>query len=269
MARSSQSGHGKTMDQSFWDSHGDEISAAITLAVAILVALVVDRLLIGRAERATQQMETSQFSREARTRLRVIRRLVFVGIIVIGAVAALSQFTEVRRFATLLLGSTAVVAAIIGFAGRTVIANFVAGVLMAITQPIRIGDRVSIGDEIDGRVTDVALTYTSLDAGDGAVTVVPNEKVVTEVVVNRSAGSPKAPVMAEVWLPLDSDVEAARAALEGGDVTSVRVAEITSDGVRLQVRASMGGGPDRESRESELRERAHAALRSAGVLKAE
>lgn len=257
------------MDESFWDSNGDEISAAIIIAAAVLLAIVVDRFMIGRAERATQHLETAQFSREARTRLRVIRRLIFVGIILIGAIAALSQFTEVRRFATLLLGSTAVIAAIVGFAGRTVIANFVAGVLMAITQPVRIGDRVSIGDEVDGRVTDVALTYTSLDAGDGAVTVVPNEKVVTEVVVNRSAGNPKAPVMAEVWLPLDSDVEAARTALEGGDVTSVRVAEISSDGVRLQVRASMDAGRDRETSESELRERSHAALRSAGVLKAE
>ena len=255
------------MDETFWDSHGDEISAAITIAVAILLALVVDRFLIGRAERATQHLETAQFSREARTRLRMIRRLVFLMIILIGAIAALSQFTEVRRFATLLLGSTAVVAAIVGFAGRTVIANFVAGVMMAITQPVRIGDRVSIGDDVQGRITDVALTYTSLDTGDGALTVVPNEKVVTEVVVNRSAGSPKAPVRAEVWVPLDADLEAGRKALEGGEVTSVRVAEVTSDGVRLEVKAPMEGARDRESREAELRERAHAMLRSAGVLK--
>lgn len=257
------------MDQSFWDSHGDEISAAITIAVAVLLAIVVDRFLIGRAERATQQMETSQFSRGARTRLRVTRRLVFLVIILIGIVAALSQFTEARRFANLLLGSTAVVAAIVGFAGRTVIANFVAGVLMAITQPVRIGDRISIGtDEVDGRVTDVALTYTSLDTGDGALTVVPNEKIVTEVVINRSAGNPKAPVLAEVWVPPDADLESARRALEGTEVTSIRVAEISNEGARLELRASMEGGRDREAREAELREHAQAALRGAGVLKA-
>ena len=256
------------MDQSFWDSHGDEISAAITIAVAVLLAIVVDRFLIGRAERATQQMETSQFSRGARTRLRVTRRLVFLAIILIGIVAALSQFSEIRRFANLLLGSTAVVAAIVGFAGRTVIANFVAGVLMAITQPVRIGDLISITDEVDGRVTDVALTYTSIDTGDGAMTVVPNEKIVTEVVVNRSVGSPKAPALAELWVPRDTDLEAARKALEGTEVTSVKVAEVATDGVRLELRASMDGGRDRESREAELREHGQGALRSAGLLNA-
>jgi small-conductance mechanosensitive channel len=199
----------------------------------------------------------------------VTRRLVFLAIIVVGVFAALSQFTEVRNFANLLLGSTAVVAAIIGFAGRTVIANFVAGVLMAITQPVRIGDRISIGDEVDGRVTDVALTYTSIDTGDGAMTVVPNEKIVTEVVVNRSVGSPKTPALAELWVPRDADLEAARKALEGTEVTSVRVGEITGDGVRIELRASMDGARDREAREAELRERAQGALRRAGVLKSE
>jgi len=256
------------MDPSFWDSHGDEISAAITIVVAVLLAIVVDRFLIGRAERATQHLETSQFSRGARTRLRVTRRLVFLAIILIGIVAALSQFTEIRRFANLLLGSTAVVAAIVGFAGRTVIANFVAGVLMAITQPIRIGDRISIADEVDGRVTDVALTYTSIDTGDGAMTVVPNEKIVTEVVVNHSVGSPKAPVLAELWVPLDTDLEAARKALEGGEVTSVRVAEVSSEGIRLELQASIDGARDRVTREAELREHGQTALRSAGLLKA-
>ena len=82
---------------------------------------------------------------------------------------------------------------IIGFAARPVLANFVAGVLMAIRQPIRIGDLISIGEEVHGRVNDIALTYTSVDRGDGSLLVIPNEKVITEVVVNHSAGNRRAP----------------------------------------------------------------------------
>lgn len=254
------------MEPTFWDSHGDEVQAAISIVVAIVLAIVVDRFLIGRAVRATENMETAQFSREARTRLRLIRRLVFLSIVLIGAAVALSQFGEVRRFAALLLGSTAVVAAIVGFAGRTVIANFVSGVLMAITQPVRIGDRVQVGDEVSGRVSDIALTYTKLDPGDGSILIVPNEKVMTEVVANRSVGGPRAPVTVRAWLPPDADLEAARKALEGTAVTSVRVLELTADGARLEVKAAMEPGRDREAREAELRERTHEALRRAGVL---
>jgi small-conductance mechanosensitive channel len=255
------------MDQTFWQAHGDEVSAAITLAVAIVLAIGVDHFLIGRAERATENLDTGQFSREARTRLRLIRRLVFLAIILIGIALALSQFTSIKRFATGVLASTAVLGIIIGFAGRQVIANLVGGVLMTITQPIRIGDLVSIGEDVHGRVVDIALTYTRIDAGDGRLTVVPNEKVTTEVVINHSAGNRQAPVTVELWVPPDADLEAARRALEGSEVTSVRLTEINADGGKLELKAAMEAGGDREAREAELRERAQTSLRGAGVLK--
>jgi small-conductance mechanosensitive channel len=253
-------------EQSFWQQHGDEISAAITILVAVAIAVIVDRLLIGRAMKATMRLDTGELSREARTRLRLIRRLLFLVIILIGIALALSQFTSIKRFATGVLASTAVLGIIIGFAGRQVIANLVSGVLIAVTQPIRIGDLVSIGEEVHGRVTDIALTYTRVDAGDGSLIVVPNEKVATDVVVNHSAGNSAAPVTVDVWLPPDADVEEARRTLERGEVTSARLVELTPDGARLQVKAAIDAGIDREAHEGELRERAQGSLREAGLL---
>jgi small-conductance mechanosensitive channel len=257
------------VEQSFWQEHGDEISAAITLAVAILIAIIVDRVLIGNAVKATVRMDTGELSREARTRLRLIRRLLFLVIILIGVALALSQFTSIKRFATGVLASTAVLGIIIGFAGRQVIANLVSGVLLAITQPIRIGDLVSIGDEVHGRVTDIALTYTQVDAGDGSLIVVPNEKVATEVVVNHSAGNSAAPVTVDVWLPPEADVEAARKALEHGEVTSAHLMELTPEGARLKVKAAIDAGANREAHETDLRERAQGVLREAGLLRSQ
>jgi small conductance mechanosensitive channel len=254
-------------DQSFWQQHGDEISAAITIAVAVLVAIVVDRLLIGMAVKATTRVDTGELSREARTRLRLIRRLLFLAIILIGVALALSQFTSIKRFATGVLASTAVLGIIIGFAGRQVIANLVSGVMLAITQPIRIGDLVSIGDEVHGRVTDIALTYTRVDAGDGSLIVVPNEKVATDVVINHSAGDSHAPVTIDVWLRPDADVEAAKAALEKGEVTSTRLVELTPEAARLRVKAAVDAGVDREGHGAELREKAQDVLREAGLLR--
>jgi small conductance mechanosensitive channel len=254
-------------DQSFWQQHGDEISAAITIAVAVIVAIVVDRLLIGGGLKAATRVDTGELSREARTRLRLIRRLLFLLIILIGVALALSQFTSIKRFATGVLASTAVLGIIIGFAGRQVIANLVSGVLLAITQPIRIGDLVSIGDEVHGRVTDIALTYTRVDGGDGSLIVVPNEKVATDVVINHSAGDSHAPVTIDVWLRPDADVDAAKAALEKGEVTSTRLAELTPEGARLVVKAAVDAGIDRQGHEAELREKAQGVLREAGLLR--
>jgi small-conductance mechanosensitive channel len=254
-------------EQTFWQAHGDEISAAITLLVAVAIAVIVDRVLIGRAIKATTRLDTGELSREARTRLRLIRRLLFLAIILIGVALALSQFASIKRFATGVLASTAVLGIIIGFAARQVIANLVAGVVVAFTQPIRIGDLVSIGDEVHGRVVDITLTYTSVDPGDGSLIVVPNERVTTDSVVNHSAGNSSAPVTVDVWLPPDADVEAARKALEHGEVTSAHLMELTPEGARLQVKAAKDAGADREAYETELRERTQGILREAGLLK--
>ena len=255
------------VDESFWDSHGNEIEAAIMLIGAVVLALLVDRFLLGRAERATEGMETSQFSREARTRLRLVRRLVFVGIILIGVALALSQFTEIKRVATALLASTAVLGLIIGFAAQTVLANFVAGILMAIRQPIRIGDLISLGEEVYGRVVDIALTYTAVDHGDGSLLVIPNAKVITEVVQNHSSGNRRAPVTAQLWLPPDADLDAARKALEGSEMTGLRLEELTAEGARIEVKSTVEPGRDRLARAAEVRERAQSAFREAGLLR--
>ncbi len=99
----------------------------------------------------------------------------------------MSQFTELKRLATGILASTAVLAAIVGFASQHTIANVVAGVMLAVTQPIKIGDRIEFED-VDGRVTDITLSYTYVDPGDGSSVVIPNQMLVEGIVHNRSTG---------------------------------------------------------------------------------
>jgi len=98
---------------------------------------------------------------------------------------ALAQFTELKRLATGILASTAVLAAIIGFAAQHTIGNMVAGVQLAISQPIKIGDRISF-EEVSGRVTDITLSYTYVNPGDGTAVVIPNQMLVDGIVHNLS-----------------------------------------------------------------------------------
>jgi small-conductance mechanosensitive channel len=127
----------------------------------------------------------SQVSRSTKTRLRFLRRLVILVVFLVLVAIALAQFTELKRLATGILASTAVLAAIIGFAAQHTIANMVAGVQIAISQPIRIGDRIAF-EETSGRVTDITLSYTYVDPGDGTSVVIPNQLLVEGVVHNLS-----------------------------------------------------------------------------------
>jgi small-conductance mechanosensitive channel len=135
--------------------------------------------------------QVSQVSRSTRTRLRILRRLLLVAVVLVLAAIALSQFTELKRLATGILASTAVIGLIIGFAAQHTIANMVAGVQLAVTQPIRIGDRIGF-EEIEGRVTDITLSYTYVDPGDGSAIVIPNQMLVDGIVHNRSTGDTQA-----------------------------------------------------------------------------
>lgn len=127
----------------------------------------------------------SQVSRSTKTRLRFLRRLLILVVFLVLVAIALSQFTELKRLATGILASTAVLAAIVGFAAQHTIGNMVAGVQLAVSQPIKIGDRITF-DEVEGRVIDITLSYTYVDPGDGTAVVIPNQLLVEGIVHNLS-----------------------------------------------------------------------------------
>lgn len=254
------------MEETFWEANGNWISAAITLLITFAVAFLVDRVVIGRATRVASRVSETTVSRAAKTRLRMIRRLVFAAIIIVGLGIALSQFDKLNKLANAVLASSAVIGIVLGFAAQRILANPLAGILLAISQPIRIGDKVTIEDET-GRVDDLTLSHTYINTGDGRLVIVPNESVVTNVVVNRSTGDLTAPAMASLWVPPDADLSRAKEALARLEPSQVEVAEMTPDGIRLEVHGPRRpGGTGASGEEAALRERAQRALRDAGVL---
>jgi len=106
-------------------------------------------------------------------------------IFLVVAMLALSQFTELKELATGVLASTAVVGLVVGFAAQRTLANLIAGIQIAVSQPIRIGDRLTF-EECEGRVTDITLSYTYIDPGDGSSVVIPNQLLVEGIVHNKS-----------------------------------------------------------------------------------
>ena len=127
----------------------------------------------------------SQVSRSTKTRLTILRRLLLLATILVVAAIVLAQFTSLGKLAAGIFASTAVIGLIIGFAAQNTISNIIAGVLIAITQPFRIGDRVGF-EEREGRVTDITLSYTFIDPGDGSRVVIPNQMLVQGIVHNHS-----------------------------------------------------------------------------------
>jgi hypothetical protein len=146
----------------------------------------------------------------------------------------------------------------------------VAGVQLAVAQPIRLGDRVSFEEE-EGRVTDLTLSYTYVDPGDGRMVVIPNEKMVSGTIFNHSTGNQAAPVTISAWLPASCDLARAEAVIkEGTGAETVEVAEWTTDGVRLEVKLPARAHSTRAGgEEAALRKRTQRILQEAGLLQSE
>jgi small-conductance mechanosensitive channel len=217
---------------SFWGDHRNAITAVLTLIAAFALAQVVDRAISHRGSKLASAMPGALSSPVASTRLRLVRRLIYAAIIVIGVALALSQFPSVKRVATGILASSAVLGLVIGFAARQTLANAVAGVLLAITQPIRIGDLITFEDST-GNVEDIRLTYTYVRTDDGTRVVIPNERLAQNTVLNHTILDASLKVEVSVWIPSGADPIRALSVLRGGEDVEVSVAEIDKDGIRL------------------------------------
>ena len=244
---------------------GDWISAGVALLIAFVVATLVDRVFRSRAAREVTQL--SGLTPGGATRLRFVRRLLYAVIVLIGVAIAVSGFPGVQSVARSLLASGAIAAAIIGFAARQVLANFVAGIMLAVTQPIRVGDWVTFEGNY-GVVADVRLNYTILKTATHQRIVIPNEKLAGGVLKNDTLVVDVVSLHVSVWVPPETDVEAAISALEDETQQEVTIAEAVPWGTRLSVGSDPVAPPDRGPGEAALRRRCLARLRKEGLLRA-
>jgi small-conductance mechanosensitive channel len=234
------------------------------VAVAFAVASFVDRALRSRGAQLAENV-LGGLTREADTRLRFVRRLVYAGIVFVGVAFALSEFSGVHRLATSLLASGAIAAAILGFAARQTLANLVAGVMLAVTQPLRVGDWVAFEDHY-GVVDDIRLNYTVLRTAGGQQVIVPNERLAGGILRNDTLVADVAAPDVSLWLPLDVDAERAAAALEEETGHDVTVAEVAPDGVRLSVSGDPVPPGEKGRREADIRAQCLRRLRVDGLL---
>jgi small-conductance mechanosensitive channel len=232
------------------------IIAAVVFAAISLLARVVDVLLARR-----------HLAPEAVTRYRILRRTVTVSILVVGFFSALLVIPQVRAVAGGLLASSAVLGVIIGFASQRTLGNFVAGLLIAITQPVRLGDRVTYAGE-DGVIEEIGLTYTFIRTQDKARLVVPNEKLASDTIRNSTIRSRETFAEITVPVPLSADLGAAVDGLrsEVAQERDVSVYVSALDGsATITIRAAAASEDDAQELERELRVRAHGRLRALGV----
>lgn len=214
------------------------------------------------------RMSRQELPPGAVTRYRVLRRSLMAAIIIVGVLSALLVVPQVRAIAAGLLASSAIVGLVVGLAAQRPLANFVAGVVIAFTQPLRLGDQVTV-DDVEGIVEEIGLTYTYIQTPDNARLVIPNEKLASDTIRNSTIVTREKLAQVTVQVPLDKDLDAVVDLLRSetaGDPRSEVLVTGLNGSASVTVRTWAADANELERLESDVRQRIARVLREKKLL---
>ena len=158
-----------------------ESTAEAVAHIFTLVLIAIVSWLVIKTTNLLQDCVVSRFdieqkdnlrARKIRTQLNVLRRIVIIVVSILALGTMLMTFPKVRQLGTTILASAGVIGIVVGMAAQRTIGTFIAGIQIAITQPIRVDDVVIVENEW-GRIEEITLTYVVVRIWDLRRLVVP------------------------------------------------------------------------------------------------
>ncbi|HZO48154.1 MAG TPA: mechanosensitive ion channel domain-containing protein [Xanthobacteraceae bacterium] len=204
------------------------------------------------------------------TQIRVLRRVVDTLLIIVTIGAVLMTFEPVRQYGVSLFASAGVAGLVVGFAARPVLSNLIAGIQLAMTQPIRIDDAVLVENEF-GNVEEITATYVVLRLWDLRRMIVPLTYFIEKPFQNWSRESTS--LIGTVLLKADytTPVERVRAKAEeivkasplwDGNLIKLQVTDSDAETMELRVIVTARSAGDAFDLRCELREKLIAYLQA-------
>jgi len=158
-----------------------------------------------------ENLSEEHFDKERRRRTYVsIFRRVFIFVMILGSIwIGLSEFTNMEGLGKTLLTSAGIAGVVIGIAAQPILGNIIAGLQVAVTQPVRIGDTVMMeGDWTT--IEDLRYTYAVLKTWDERRLIVPMRRLITEIVENWSHTEVHQTCVVYLYVDYGADIEAIR-----------------------------------------------------------
>lgn len=248
------------------------VTGAVGIALVVTVRFLLD-FAYDRYERRLSQRDPMAVARR-RTTFNFLRRVTVAVLAAVAIWSVLSLYDATTEIGKALLASSAVLALFAGLAFSTPLSNLGSGLLVAFTQPLRLGDRVTVAGET-GFVEAMDLIYTTLVTDDARRIFIPNTHLTTGTIVNRTIKDPRRLVAARFPVSIETPIDEARAALEtaiaqlpgtAGEQARVLVGEIGDRTVWLEAAAYAPIDADVVLLAGTLREHGLGALRERGFL---
>ena len=254
------------------DAFRTPLTRLFVVAFIALIGWISIRVVDMSAARYLQNFRdvTENFvARKHVTQVRVFKRVTDIIIVIITVSTALMTFDSVRQYGVSLFASAGAAGLIVGLAARPLLSNLIAGLQIAITQPIRIEDAVIIENEW-GWVEDIAATYVVIRLWDWRRMVVPLSYFIEKPFQNWTRDT--ASLIGVIALHVDyrADVPRIRRWLEGavkesklwdGAVVNLQVIDADSRTIELRALVSARNAPQSWDLRCEMREKLIAFIR--------
>ena len=160
------------LPQAVTDGLHHAVALGLIASVAWLAAALTNVLRDAVALKYKIEEQDNLYARRVQTQIMMLRRITIVVIIIIAAGLMLMTFPSIRHLGTTLFASAGIVGIIAGMAARPALSNLIAGVQIALTEPIRIDDVVIVEGEW-GRIEDITTTYVVVRIWDLRRLVLP------------------------------------------------------------------------------------------------
>ncbi|WP_297742756.1 mechanosensitive ion channel family protein [uncultured Tessaracoccus sp.] len=212
-----------------------------------LISAIADSLLLAHAD-----AQETVYSRRLRTQTQVISRVGVAVVWVLAISGVLLTFEQFRAIGASMLASAGLLSIVAGLAAQSSLANVFAGVQLAFTDALRVGDIVIV-DEHLGTIEEITLTYVVVASWDGRRWIVPSTVFISKTFENWTRSSPKLLGTVEFDLDWLVPVEAARVELQrivrrsdlwDGRTVSMQVTEATGGYVKLRATVSAATSGD-------------------------
>jgi len=127
----------------------------------------------------------------------------YYGLITLGLVGILQASGLDLSFFTVLTGAIGIG---VGFGMQTIFSNFISGIIILLEKPLKLGDRIDIGD-ISGNVHSISVRATTIITNDNVSIIVPNSDFITKQVINWSHSGNSIRMSISVAVSYDTDPE--------------------------------------------------------------
>ena len=186
------------------------------------------------------------------TQIRVLRRVASTLVVLVTVAAALMTFESVKQYGVSLIASAGAAGLVVGLAARPLLTNLFAGIQIAITQPIRIGDAVIVENEW-GWVEEITSTYVVIKIWDWRRMVVPLSYFLDRPFQNWTRQSSDLIGSVMLWVDYTVPVTRIRAKLEelvqasrlwDGQVVNLQVVDSSERALQLRALVSARTSPE-------------------------